>query len=131
MTVTIGLRERKKAQTRQALQDAAMTLFLERGFDGTTVEEIAETCDVSPRTFFRYYPTKEDVLFGDSQERCAELLAVLAAEPEGLPPLTALYAARRAIALNYQGERSLLLARAEIVRGSPNLRAYKAEHQRG
>ncbi|MFI5054012.1 MAG: TetR family transcriptional regulator, partial [Acidimicrobiia bacterium] len=126
MTTAVGLRERKKAQTRQALQDAAMGLFVQQGFEGTTVEEIAEACDVSPRTFFRYFPTKEEVLFGDSQERCASLLAVLAAEPPELPPLVALQGALRAIALDYRDERALLLARAEIVQGSPNLRAYKA-----
>jgi AcrR family transcriptional regulator len=126
-----GLRERKKAQTRRALQDAALELFVRQGFERTTVEEIAEACDVSPRTFFRYFPTKEDVLFADSQQRCAGLVEVLASQPPDLAPLPALHAAMRSVALGYRHERPVLLARTEIVQVSPNLRAYKAEHQRG
>jgi AcrR family transcriptional regulator len=130
-TATGGLRERKKAQTHQALRDAAIGLFSVQGFDGTTVEEIAEACDVSPRTFFRYFPTKEDVLFADSEQRCASLVAVLAAQPPGVAPLAALHAAMRAAALDYREERARLVARTEIVAASPSLRAYRAEHQRG
>jgi TetR/AcrR family transcriptional regulator, regulator of mycofactocin system len=131
MTVAGGLRERKKARTREALRDTAMELFSRQGFDGTTVEEIADSCEVSPRTFFRYFPTKEDVLFGDSELRCAALIEVLAAQPPELPPLVALYAAMRATALDYALDRKALVARSEIMQASPSLRAYKAEHQRG
>jgi AcrR family transcriptional regulator len=131
MTNTVGLRERKKAQTRQALRDSAMALFSRHGFDATTIEEIAEACDMSPRTFFRYFPTKEDVLLGDSGLRCAALLAVLAAQPPDRTPLAALHAAMRTIAYDYQSERSLSLARLAIIQASPSLRAYKSEAQRG
>jgi AcrR family transcriptional regulator len=108
-----------------------MELFSERGFDRTTIEEIAEACDVSPRTFFRYFPTKEDVLFGDSELRCRALLDVLTAQPADRSPLDALHAAMRAVALAYRDERELLALRHRVVLGSPGLRAYKAEHQRG
>jgi AcrR family transcriptional regulator len=131
VTEAVGLRERKKARTREALGDAALELFARHGFDGTTVEEIAEACDVSPRTFFRYFPTKEDVLFGDSEQRCAALIAVLHAQPPELSPLAALHAAMRAMALDYCNERELLAKRSKVVQGSPNLRAYKLQHQRG
>src|SRR6476646_3817 len=128
---SVGLRERKKARTREALQEAATERFSRQGFDGTTVEEIAEACEVSPRTFFRYFPTKEDVLFADADDRLGTLLAVLAERPGPEPPVVALHAAMRALASDYGHDRAELLARSEVVEGSPQLQAYKAEHQHG
>jgi AcrR family transcriptional regulator len=131
MTAVVGLRERKKARTREALQEAAMDLFTRQGFDGTTVEEIADACEVSPRTFFRYFPTKEDVLFVDADARRERLLAVLADQPADAPTFAALEAAMRALALDYRDDRAALVARSKVVEGSPQLQAYKAEHQHG
>jgi AcrR family transcriptional regulator len=131
MTAVVGLRERKKARTREALQEAAMDLFTRQGFDGTTVEEIADACEVSPRTFFRYFPTKEDVLFVDADARRERLLAVLADQPADAPTFAALEAAMRALALDYRDDRAALVARSKVVEGSLQLQAYKAEHQHG
>ena len=109
-----------------------MELFSRQGFDGTTVEEIADACEVSPRTFFRYFATKEDVLFGDSEQRVrrAHRDARRAARRTHAVRRLASGAADRT-ALDYEPQHEALRRRAEIVQGSPELRAYKAEHQRG
>ncbi|MEU9995670.1 TetR family transcriptional regulator [Streptomyces sp. NPDC050848] len=87
-----GLRERKKEQTRQALSDAAIALFLERGFDAVSVAEIADAADVSKPTLFRYFPAKEDLAlhrFADHEDEAAR---VVAGRPAGVTPLDALRA---------------------------------------
>jgi AcrR family transcriptional regulator len=78
MTVE-GRRERKKERTREDLVRAAIKLFEERGYEGTTVDDIVEEADYSRATFFRHFPTKEDVVFIDLPERVAALRQVHAA----------------------------------------------------
>jgi AcrR family transcriptional regulator len=79
----MGLRERKKAQTRQTIQDAAFALFSERGFQATTVADIAAGADIAPRTFFAYFPSKEAVVFADLDDVFDELEMALRERPEG------------------------------------------------
>lgn len=70
------LRERKKERTRLALVEAAIDLFERKGFESTTIAEIAAAAEVAPRTFFAYFPAKEDVLFADTADRLALGVAV-------------------------------------------------------
>ncbi len=79
-----GLRERKKQKTRSAIQREAMRLFTEQGYDATTVEQIADAAEVSPSTFFRYFPTKEDVVLLDDYD---PLLARMITERPADEPL--------------------------------------------
>jgi AcrR family transcriptional regulator len=83
-----GLRERKKARTRRAIQEQAMRLFLAKGYEATTVQEIAAAAAVSHMTFFRYFPTKEDVVMVDDIDPM--MVAAFNAEPPDTPPLRAL-----------------------------------------
>jgi AcrR family transcriptional regulator len=87
----LGLRERKKARTRAAIREHALRLFREQGYAGTTVEQIAEAAEVSPATFFRYFPTKEDVVLQDDFDIIT--LAALEAQPPELSPVAAFRAA--------------------------------------
>jgi len=124
-----GLRERKKARTRRALQDAALDLFRHNGFEHTTVEQIAEACEVSPRTFFRYFATKEEALFGDSGEKLATFVAALEARPADEPPLRSLRAAAQTLVTMQEGQRDRLKARKQVIAATPTLRARGAERQ--
>lgn len=85
-----SLKTRKQQVVRDALTAAAEELFLARGFEAVTVEEIAQTAGVSRRTFFRYYRSKEDVLVERADQLGEQLLAELAARPLNEPPLLAI-----------------------------------------
>ncbi|MEU9451520.1 TetR family transcriptional regulator [Streptomyces sp. NPDC048277] len=85
-----GLRERKKLRTRYAIISTAVTLFVERGYDETTVAEIAEAAEVAPRTFFRYFATKDEVALALITEADEAIFPALEARPAAEPPLTVL-----------------------------------------
>jgi AcrR family transcriptional regulator len=86
-----GLRERKKAQTRATIQACALRLFREQGYDATTIEQIIAAADVSETTFFRYFPTKEDLVLSDDYDPL--LIEAFHAQPAHLAPVPALRAA--------------------------------------
>ena len=89
-----SLRERKKARTRAAIREHALRLFREQGYAATTIEQIAEAAEVSPATFFRYFPTKEDVVLQDDLDIVTT--AALEAQPPELGPIAAFRAASAA-----------------------------------
>jgi AcrR family transcriptional regulator len=93
-----GLRSRKKAKTRLAIEDAALTLFEGQGYDATTVEEIAERAEVSVTTFFRYFPTKAEVLLSDHGEQLPALHRAIVERPQGEDDLLAI---QRAVQLEW------------------------------
>jgi AcrR family transcriptional regulator len=85
-----GLRERKKRQTREAIERAGLKLFAERGFDETTVADIAEAADVSPRTIFSYFESKEDILFCEESADFERFKQILEQRPPGTTTADAL-----------------------------------------
>jgi AcrR family transcriptional regulator len=120
-----GLRERKKAQTRRTIQEHALGLFLEQGYERTTVAEIAEAAGVSPMTFFRYFPTKEDVVEYDEYDPVLAELVV--ARPADEPPLAALGGAlATALAGLGDDELATVLVRTRLVLRTPALRARRS-----
>lgn len=124
-----GRRDRKKAATRQALRDVALRLFAEQGFEATTIEQIADIVDVSPRTFHRYFARKEDVLFGDQDERVTRFRVALAARPTDEPVVPSVRAAVLAVIERTADRRDLERVRARLVSSSPDLRAHNLRYQ--
>jgi AcrR family transcriptional regulator len=131
----VSLRERKKLATRRALRRAALDLIAERGFSQVTVEDIAAAADVSPRTFFNYFPSKEAALFGADPDQPTELRKrVLQAAPGGsaLDALRVVLAgearARLEEAAAFDVEPADWLRRMKVVRADPHLRAAQAAH---
>ncbi|MFL5797657.1 MAG: TetR family transcriptional regulator [Actinomycetota bacterium] len=123
MDTTVGLRERKKERTRAQLTDAAFRLFTERGFDGTTIEDIVEQVEVSPRTFFRYFDSKEDVVIGFFDDLGLELRAALEARPVEEPPFTAVRHALASLVDVYVSDEERVVAAKRLANETPSIRA--------
>ncbi|MEU0047766.1 TetR/AcrR family transcriptional regulator [Streptomyces werraensis] len=119
-----GRRERKKAATRKAIADAALRLFLERGYDAVGIREIADAADVSTTTLFKHFPVKEALIFDEDDDQEERLLAAVRERPAG----TSLPAALREHALNSRlltpdGD-DRLTAFLDLVTTTPALRDY-------
>ena len=110
-----GVRAQKKARTRKALADAALDLFADRGFDETTVEDIAAACEVSSRTFFRYFAAKEDVLWAEADEYLTRLVDAISIRPRDEQPLRALRCAAVSLADAYEEEVERVALRNRVV----------------
>jgi AcrR family transcriptional regulator len=127
MTSMPGLRERKKAKTRWAIQEHALRLFAAQGYEATTVDQIAAAAEISPSTFFRYFPTKEDVVVQDEYDDLF-LEAFRQAGP-ALDPVAVLRAAIAKVAGTLdQQEWDKSMARSRLVLSVPALRARSMEN---
>jgi AcrR family transcriptional regulator len=121
MTRSTGLRERKKQKTREAIQREALRLFAAQGYSATTIEQIAAAAEISPSTFFNYFPTKEDVVLYDAYDPI-----VVAGFTSGPPDELLSAAFRRAIdgvSVAMERDREVILARAKLWLEEPDLRA--------
>jgi len=118
-------REQKKARTREAIIQASLELFLERGFEGTTADDIAEAAGISRRTFFRYFPTKEQAFFANQEVRLGTFQEMIV---EPLPGEDGYDTTRRCLlsmAAVYMAERRVAVAQQDIVRESRSLMAHE------
>jgi AcrR family transcriptional regulator len=117
-----GLRERKKARTRASLRAHALRLFGEQGYQATTVEQIAAAAEVSPSTFFRYFPTKEDLVLQDDMD--TRMIEALERQPAGLGPITAVRAASREVFASYtEADLDLIQQNMALTLSVPEVRA--------
>jgi AcrR family transcriptional regulator len=122
-----GLRERKKAQTREAILEAALDLFERKGYDATTIEEIAEAADVSPRTFFRYFDSKVDVVMRTKDESEDAGLRIGDRPPEE-GPVEATRQVMRATLGAIVAEDPAFIRQMRVMLGTPALQAIAREH---
>jgi AcrR family transcriptional regulator len=128
--MTVGLRDAHKARTRRALREAALKLFAERGFEATTSEEVAARASVSVRTFFRYFPTKESVLFQGERAWSESFTDLFRDQPASLSDLEALCAALVALSSQLPRSRQSLLTYQCILSTSPTLRGREQDQQK-
>jgi AcrR family transcriptional regulator len=120
--MSAGLRERKKLRTRAAIQKEALRLFLKKGYEETTIEDIAEAVEISPSTFFNYFPSKEAVVFQD------DLDPLILAEFDAAPPTVNVIGAMRIAMKKVLGRASaqndaFVRERIQLVTRTPELRA--------
>jgi AcrR family transcriptional regulator len=122
VTQQLGLRDRKKIRTRETLRREAMRLIEANGYANTTIEQIAEAADISPSTFFRYFPTKESVLMANDLDQVT--LDALSQQPANVPTLQAF---RRALEITMAAvsaaEWRFERARLRVVLSVPELKA--------
>ena len=112
---------RWEPDARARLEAAALELYSERGFDHTTVEDIAQRAGVTRRTFFRHFADKREVLFGTGHREWSVVAAAVEAAPEGTTPLEAVGLALEALAAKFDAEGEVAVRRIRIVRASPEL----------
>ncbi|WP_164704713.1 TetR family transcriptional regulator [Blastococcus litoris] len=117
--MTTGLRERKKLATRQALHLAALQLVAERGLEDVSVDDIADRAEVSPRTFFNYFPSKVDAIIGLDPDTSRQQVEAFLGRPAGESPVQAMRAVARAQATEMAGDTELWPLRLTVIDAHP------------
>ena len=120
-----SLRERRRRRTAAAIVAAADGLFAERGFEATTVEQIAAAADISRRTFFRYFADKEELFFAEDERLLAAIDETLDGAPGGEPVLEVARRATRALAAHSVADPERRLARERLIAATPALQARR------
>jgi AcrR family transcriptional regulator len=118
---TIGLRERKKQKTRESIQRTALRLFEKQGYEQTTIEQIAAAVEISPSTFFNYFPTKEDVVIYDAYDPIA--IRMFLERPKDEPLNVGVRQVLEGLAAVFERDEHLILARGRLFMEVPELRA--------
>src|SRR2546427_8412206 len=116
-----GLRERKKQKTRESIQRTALRLFEKQGYEETTIEQIAAAVEISPSTFFNYFPTKEDVVLFDAYDPIA--IRMFLERPKDEPLNVGARQVLEGLAAAFQRDEPLILARGRLFLEVPELRA--------
>jgi len=116
-----GLRERKKQKTRESIQRTALRLFEKHGYEETTIEEIAAAAEISPSTFFNYFPTKEDVVLVDAYDPMA--IQMFRDLPKDEPLNVGLRKVLEALSATFERDEPAILARGRLFLEVPELRA--------
>jgi AcrR family transcriptional regulator len=122
-------RERRRIRVRSEIAAAAIRLATERGYDHVTVDDIAAEVDMAPRTFFRYFASKDDVLFTDRSEKLDRLRAAIEARPATEAIWRSLREALVSLACTFEDERDLSLAKSKLIAATPSLAARAVERQ--
>ena len=124
MTEAMGRRERKKAQTRKALADAAVKLFTERGYDNVGVRDVAEEADVAVTTLFKHFPSKEALIFDEDENREAALVAAVRDRAPGQSILDALRSHLELTRMAFHKDTPEFTALMTLVEETPALQEY-------
>ena len=122
-----GLRERKKERTRAEIERVAMRLFLERGFDAVTVDEIGAAAEVSHRTFYRYFSTKEDLVLRDIREFLDEMQEAFSRRPGSEPVIESIRAVILQLAEAYEHDADDDRQRVSLLLATPSLQHRRQE----
>jgi AcrR family transcriptional regulator len=123
-----GLRHRRRLRTKQMVQREALRLFADKGYEQTTIDDIAHAATMSPRTFFRYFPTKEDVVLWDEYDE-RPLQDLWQARPGEDPLARLVLVVRETVAELYRKDPELLLTRTRLSFSVPDIRARFINHQ--